>query len=437
MRLSALLAVLACWAVLAAPPALAHVEVVGSTPVGGARLAGAPSVVSVRLSENVGIQKDALRVVDARGQVVSDGPVFQPGEVAEEMAVRLRPGLGDGTYLVQYAFVSADTHPVRGGFAFVVGDGPLMNASGAVSDTTDNGSVAVLTKVVRWVGYLGVALAGGVLFLLYCRPRGTADPRARALMLGGCALAAVGGVLTLGMEGAHVTGADLSRVFAPELVANTLDSAYGKLLVLRVVAALGLAFVARRLFAGPPPRLRSRYENLAMVSGFLLLLTSAAAGHAIAAEVMFVTLLADLAHYGAVAVWLGGVVQLALCAWRPQPEEDLGAVMARFSSVAKVSVAVIVISGGLLGVAYVGSVAALVDTPYGLLLLGKLAGFALLLVLADRCRRAVRQGLTGTSGSTLVGVRVGTLRRVLAAEVVVAAAVLAVAAVVATTAPPP
>ncbi|WP_026421219.1 CopD family protein [Actinokineospora inagensis] len=430
MRLAGILSVLACWAVLAAPPAVAHVAILGSTPAEGTRLTSAPGLVSVRLSENIGIQANSLKVVDVRGATVSTGPVFQPGDDAEEVAIRVKPGLPDGTYLVQYAFISEDSHPVRGGFGFVVGTGPLINASGAISaaDSTDP-TVDVATRAVRWLGYAGVVLAGGLVFLLYCRP--THGPVARRLVLGGCVLIGGSAILSLGLEGAYVAGAGLSRVFAPDLVATTLAAAYGKLLVVRTVAALALFIAARRLSDGA--RNRGRFENIAMVSGFLVLLSSAAAGHAISTQVMFLSLLADLAHYAGIAVWLGGVVQLALCA---RQGKDLGPAMARFSPIAKISVAVVVLSGALMSVAYLGSVSALVDSTYGLLLLGKVIGFGLLLVLADQCRLAVRRNATAPSGTTLVETEIGTLRRVLVIEVALAAAVLAVAAVLVTTGPP-
>ncbi|SES41888.1 copper resistance CopC/CopD family protein [Actinokineospora terrae] len=428
MRLAGLLAALFCWAVLAAPPAAAHVDVLGSSPADGTRLTTPPTQVSIRLSENVGVQKDALRVEDVHGEVVSQGRVTQ-GATAEELTIRLEPDLPDGTYLVHYAVVSTDSHPVRGGFAFVVGDGPLMNAGGAVSnaDGTDT-AVDVLTRVVRWVGYAGVALAGGLVFLLCCRP--TRDSVGQGAVRAGCVVITVTGVLALGLEGAYVTGAGLSRVFAPDLLANTLESAYGKLLILRVIAAVVLMVIARRMLSTDAGREKPAHTNTAIIAGFVVLLSSAAAGHAITTKVMFVSLLADLSHYGAMAVWIGGVVQLALLAGH----EDMAVALTRFSPIAKVSVAVVVLSGVLMTASYLGSVQALWSSTYGVLLLGKTAGFVVLLALADRCRVAVREGIAG--GTTLVGVRTEALRRVLVTEVVIAAAVLGIAAVVATTGTP-
>ncbi|UMP01029.1 copper resistance protein CopC [Amycolatopsis sp. EV170708-02-1] len=126
-RLFALLALVAAWfgvAVLTAAPASAHVELLSSNPADGARLTSTPALVSITLSENIGIQPNSIKVVDHQGTDVVSGPVFQPGQVAEEVAVKLEPDLPDGSYLVEYAFVSADSHPVRGTIAFVIGTGP-------------------------------------------------------------------------------------------------------------------------------------------------------------------------------------------------------------------------------------------------------------------------------------------------------------------------
>ena len=87
-RALALLAFLAGWLVLGATPASAHVEIISSTPGDGARLSAAPSQVSVTLSENVGIQPGSIKVVDLAGREVVAGPVFQPGDVAEQVAVQ-------------------------------------------------------------------------------------------------------------------------------------------------------------------------------------------------------------------------------------------------------------------------------------------------------------------------------------------------------------
>jgi copper transport protein len=437
-RALALLALLAGWLLFSATPASAHVEIVSSAPGDGARLSAAPSLVSVTLSENVGIQPGSIKVVDLEGRQVDDGPVFQPGEAAEQVAVRLRPGLPDGSYLVEYAFVSADSHPVRGTFAFVVGTGPLVTSAGAVSAATGTDPVvSTLSTAVRWLAYLGVVLLGGLAFVVLCRPAARTDPRARRLLNWGAGLVAATTLATFVLQGPYAAGRNLEAVFDTGLLADTWRVAYGKLLLLRLAGVGALTVLLPGLLRPRlPDRLRSRYENLAIVSGFVVLLTFSATGHPVTDPIMFVSVTADLVHFGAIALWAGGLTQLALALYRPASGEDLAPVAASFSRLAAGSVGAIAVSGAVLALRIMPSLSTLWTTGFGLLVLLKAAGFAVLLAVASRSRRAVHEGLTGPSGAGATKTAtLHRLRRAVVVEVLLSVVVLALAALLTVTPP--
>jgi copper transport protein len=438
-RALALLVFLLGWLVFGATPASAHVEIVSSTPQDGARLTAAPSLVSVTLSENIGIQPGSMKVVDLGGHQVDAGPVFQPGDVAEQVAVRLRPDLPDGSYLVEYAFVSADSHPVRGTLAFVVGNGPLVTSAGAVSAATGTDpAVNAVATVVRWLAYAGVVLLGGLAFVVVCRPAARIDRRARRLLRWGAGLVAATAVAMFVLQGPYAAGRDLEAVFDTGLLADTLRVAYGKLLLLRLAAVAALAVLLPRLLRpGLPDRLRSRYENLAMVTGFLVLLTFSATGHPVTDPIMFFSVTADLVHFGAIAVWAGGLAQLALCLYRPAADEDLVPVATRFSGMAAVSVTAIALSGAVLALRIMPSVSTLWTTGFGLLVLLKIAGFAALLAVASRSRRVVRRSMAGRPAETTLTLTADLrrLRQAVAVEVLLSTVVLALAALLSVTPP--
>jgi copper transport protein len=440
-RALTLLLLAAGWLVLIASPASAHVQITSSTPGDGTRPGTAPVQVSVVLSENIGIQPNSLHVVDLRGNRADTGPVFQPGDVAEEVAVRLKPGLPEGSYLVEYTFVSADSHSVRGTFAFVVGTGPLITSAGAVSAATGTDpTVDVLFTLFRWGSFIGVVLLGGLVFLVTCRPAGQTDPRVLRLMRWGCGLSAVTTVAGFLLQGPYVAGRGLGALLDASMIEATLRVAYGKLLLLRLAAVGALAVLVPRLLvpAGTlPDQLRSRYENLSLVAGFIVLLSFSATGHAVTDPIMYFSITADLTHFGAVAIWVGGLVQLALCLHRPSPGEEIGSVVVRFSRTAAVSVALIVLSGAYLGFRNVPSFSALWTTTYGMLLLVKLVGFATLLVLANVSRQAMLSGIRGPEGQN-TGVFTADLRRLrlaVGAEVALAAVVLGLAAILSSISP--
>ncbi|MER6797227.1 CopD family protein, partial [Amycolatopsis mediterranei] len=110
---------------------------------------------------------------------------------------------------------------------------------------------------------------------------------------------------------------------------------------------------------------------------------------------------------------------------------------ARFSGIAAKAVTAIAISGAVLALRIMPSVSTLWTTRFGLLVLLKIAGFAVLLAVASRSRAAVRRGLTtspeGTTRTVTADLR--RLRQAVAAEVVLSAVVLALAALLTVTPP--
>src|SRR5262249_43637615 len=173
-RAVAVLVLLAGWlaaAVCTARPASAHAELASADPPDGSRLASPPGRVTLTFSESVSLGVGFVRVVDQSGHEVDAGPAEHPAGAGEAVAVRLRPRLPNGGYLVSYQVVSADSHPISGAVAFTVGNGPLLDASGAVLEGTGTDPVlGLVLTVTRWVSYAGLALLGGLVFLPACWP---------------------------------------------------------------------------------------------------------------------------------------------------------------------------------------------------------------------------------------------------------------------------
>ncbi len=110
-RIMTVFALLGGWALLAvsgATPALAHATFAGSNPAEGSRLQAVPSKVTVTFSEDVTVGAGLLNVLDSTGNTVSAGVATSTGR---DVSVPLRSGLSDGSYIVSYRTVSADSHP--------------------------------------------------------------------------------------------------------------------------------------------------------------------------------------------------------------------------------------------------------------------------------------------------------------------------------------
>lgn len=159
------------------------------------------------------------------------------------------------------------------------------------------------------------------------------------------------------------------------------------------------------------------------------------------------------------AVWLGGLTALlAGPLRRGTAQADLARALPRFSRIAFGSVAALVGTGVVQSVREVGSPTALVSTPYGWLLVGKVAVVLLVLAAAGASRVWVQQhlGVAGRQGGPRVTAHAfaataglptaeagdrtdpaeeGMLRRSVLVEVVLVAVVLAVTAVLVGTPP--
>ncbi len=169
--------------------------------------------------------------------------------------------------------------------------------------------------------------------------------------------------------------------------------------------------------------------KVALSACALVLLTESLSGHAADAGTLSVAVLADWLHLLAVSAWIGGLVYLALVLRRriaavnsPDSSEFLGAVK-RFSTLAAVSVALIVATGGFQIWHRVGSVAALLQTPYGQTLSIKLILVLVLLGLGALNRFVIVPKLSSDRAASR------KLFRTVAYEIGVASAVLVCVAI--------
>ncbi len=221
--------------VLALLPAVAsaHATLQATVPERGAKLDAAPSEVVFRFDEAVEASFGALRVFDSRGQEVQTGEPFHPGGKGSEIATRLKPGLGDGTYTATYRVVSADGHPISSGFVFVVGEASaptesldqLLAGGGTGSVTTTALSVA------RAVQYAAIALGlGALIFFLYCwRGSSTAFTRRLERILLAAAIAGLlSAVAALVLQGAVGQGGSFWAAAKPDVVGEVLGTRFGR-----------------------------------------------------------------------------------------------------------------------------------------------------------------------------------------------------------------
>jgi copper transport protein len=378
-----------------AVPAYGHANYVRSNPAADARLVKPPAEVRVSFSEPPDPKGSQIQVLDEKGARWDLGTTTASDE-PNGLKVGLKP-IGNGGYTVGWTAVSAvDGHETKGSFAFVVGDGPLPS----LPDVPNVAAPPTPLEVAgRSLSYLGLALAlGSALFgIIVHAATGPVEARRERQLF-----AIAGGAMALG-----------SAALVLEQ-GGRLPPRLEVLLSLRLLA--GLAIIAA--LAPPLPDRPRRYAVLA--AGLTAALTATLVSHATAlGNVKDMAL--DLVHILSVSAWSGGVVALLwiylLGGDRSGPA--LRATIWRFSLVAVTAVGLLATAGVLQALDRLVLIQDLVETPYGLALLAKIA--LLLVVLAVASFNLLRYGPLAQRAGLVRGTIVES---VLLAGVFVAAGIL-------------
>src|SRR5437868_12768164 len=224
----------------AVPAASAHAVLLRTDPSPQTTVKKAPTAVKLDFSEPVEVSFGAVRVFDVDATRVDTGTISRASG-NREVSVAVRP-LNEGTYTVTWRVVSADGHPVHGGFSFYVG-APSAISPVAVSGNQGAGRVIGWGYgVVRFVWFGAfLALVGMVALRAWVwtpavRATGLGDSEAavqfrrrfaRALPLVWVALVVAGG-LELVFQTASVSGLSLVSSAHPHVLSQLLGTTYGR-----------------------------------------------------------------------------------------------------------------------------------------------------------------------------------------------------------------
>lgn len=396
MRRALLLATLVALALPAS--ASAHATLLRVSPGYGARLERSPAEVRLHFDQGVALIPNAVRIYTARGRLVGGAPHLDGRALVAPIPHRLRRG----GYTVRWQALSADGHVVSGLTTFGVrASAPAPNASYGAHGPS------ALERIVRWTYFLCLALlTGGLGFLLLCRPALTPRAERRFWCI---AFASVVGTLEIGIAGFLLRSQDaLQLPFGRLLYGDLAPMAAQRFGVAFIAMTLGYALVAALVFlAWLTERKALLWPAFLLAIGFASGLSLS--GHdAVDPGSSWVSELADWTHLVAASLWLGGLVQLAAVVWPAAPEARRESFL-RFSRLAAVSMALVVLAGTYLGAVRLQRVSDLWTVPYGQVLLLKAGlvlvalGFGAFHHLVVRPRLGTRGEGDGAVGRSLVG----------------------------------
>ena len=377
----ALLIALGLAVLAAAPQARAEAQLEGSVPVSGETVPEPVTEIALVFTEPVSLNETETRLLDADGTDL----IFEATGDGNTWLIEPALSLDNGVYgVIWQADTAADT-TIRGVIRFGVGDvvleepaatpqqGSLDNQLADAQqpltqgDGTDDGG-GFFASIGSALANMGVIVGWGVaLFVAF-----VTTPRMTWVGKYLLQLMRMAGVIA--MVGAVI-----------ELAAGLFGSGGANMLIAAVLR-LG---VGAALFAAP-----------GMVNGspFIWVLSAVAIvayvldGHTTSEGPLWLMALADASHVTFAAIWGGGIIALAIAlalVIRRRDDRDVlvpdGSELAvRFSRFATYSVFGVAITGIVMAFFILPSFGALVSTPWGILLLIKIALVAALAVVGAR-----------------------------------------------------
>ncbi|MET8088662.1 copper resistance protein CopC [Micromonospora sp. NPDC005220] len=415
-----LLVTLVALLIAPATSASAHAVLESSSPAAASIVPSGPSEVALTFSESVRKVPGKIRVIAPDGSRADRGePSFSGGVVT----IPVDPAGARGTYLVSFRVISADSHPVSGAFTYSVG-APSTPPVDSGTDSRANPVVGTAVKVARFLGYAGlVLLVGPALVLAALWPRRLSRRGPSRLAWTGLGLVAFATLADLWLQVPYTAGGGLFDVTG-EGFGSVFGSAFGAAHLVRLGLLAASVFLLRPLLARPAGRADA---IILAVLGGAALLTWPLAGHPAASPAPAVSVVVDAVHLGSMAVWLGGLLMLAVFLLRQADERELGAILPIWSRWAALAVSALLLAGTVQALIEVATPQALIDTTYGRLLLAKIGLFALVIGVAAYSRQLVR--------SRVAAQRPVPVRRAVLVELAVTMVVLAVSATLVQTTP--
>lgn len=422
-QLLAVLAILVGVLALGTGIASAHATVEASSPTDGQSLPTSPDEISVTFSETVSTVSGGLRVLNADGKQVSTGE----SRVSDgrTLVTDINETLPDGTYVATYRVLSADGHPVSGSLLFGVGSGALDRSAQPTSD--GDRLWDIVGGIARAVLYLAALLAAGVAFFL-AFIHDHADDRWRIVPFVriGSLLALFGAIGIVMSQAALLTGKGAGAITDTNVLRDVLNQNLGWSLALLMI---GLAAV--HLSTDITKKVVS--QSLALYGGLGVTVSFAVWGHATELAPRALSLAADAVHATAAALWLGGLVGLAMVLSLRSADTvvSTAGIIGRFSRLAFWSVLALAAAG--LTLTITGSDAnlnSIVTTTWGQLVLAKIGLTLIVVIVAAWNRRTLIPSLTSpTEDTNVFAVRWATLLRTVRAEVLILVVVVGLTAI--------
>ena len=396
--------------------AFAHASLVRESPTFRERFASSPREVLLRFDQSVTAFSNSIVVLTPDGKNLVTSVRAVP---AKRAIVAHLPVLPRGPYTVRWHAMSNDGHVVSGVYTFGV-----RVPAPTVTDAVGAQGPTRTEHLVRWAYFIALALVVGGLGFRLLVVRGPLSARAERRFYWVTGIGAVA-VLEAGIAAFLLRAEDALQLPFGRFLYGDLSPLSGgtRFGAAFITMELGFAAVAALLYLA---WLTDRHALLwpAFVLGLAFASGLSLSGHAAAdAGHSWLSELADWVHLSAATLWVGGLVQLAAVIWPAAPELRRTAFL-RFSRLATVLVALLLVAGTYLSILRLPQVRDLWATGYGHVLLVKLSLVALALGWGAvhhfvAVPRIEREGTLGALSRSMMGESAVAMAVLLAAAVLV------------------
>ncbi|MEC0237957.1 copper resistance protein CopC [Paenibacillus kribbensis] len=397
----------------------AHAFVIESSPTENQILDKPPSQVSITFNEDLQSAFMSIKVTDETGKRADTGKAQLNPEHKATMEIKLIPGMKAGIYTVNWRALSADGHPINGVIPFQVGSGSNSYTN---ETATSEGSVASRPDLiaVRWFLYIGISLLFGALcFRLFILPSlgqdkgkkaeasqeldqhsSAALPHWPVLLWSGYGITSAAILVSLPLQASWDAGVSIGQGFTLPILGEALQfTGAGQVWFIQMILVLLLSVT---LIYTLDHSISIRQHRLWSYSSVILtlsvMLSKAFVGHPAAAPHPAPAIAADFVHLAAAAFWIGSLAVMAVClpvAGSELPASERTALrqaaLRRFAGWGIAMVAALLATGIYGAVLYVPAPSMLLNTSYGLVLLGKAALLLVMLAFAASQFRSARQ----------------------------------------------
>ena len=281
-------------------------------------------------------------------------------------------------------------------------------------------------RVLTYAGY--VLLAGTLTFWSVVWPDGRRNRRLVVLALTGTAAMIMG----------TLSSPVIQLIFGGRLLGDVVSPLGGAAQLVRLAALVAAMCFLPDIISGAVVGWR-RIVALTLV--VVIAASMVAQSDAIGGPWEIAKIGATGLHVLATCAWLGGLVALAAVLIPGENVHELDRLIPRFSRVAQLSVATLVITGIVHALAVAGGVYQLASSRYGLVLLIKIAIFGLMLLMGNEGRKyaaraAFRQSHLQPDAPLRAG-GISTLAVVMGAELCIAFVILSTTSLLVMVAPHP